>query len=89
MGILRGTERLFGETLPETLEAEFRRYANLERKDAIAAIAAAIRERGDVRAAVWFLTQTAPLLTASEAHAVIAERAQPTMLPRALSAVKS
>lgn len=88
MGALRGTEKLFGETLPETLAEEFRRHANIERKDAIVCIARAIRERGDVRAAVWFLQQTAPLMTRDEAQAAgVFDRTQPTMLPRKLSVV--
>lgn len=91
MGSLRGTQRLFGETMPETLASEFRRYANIERADAIQCIGNAIR-KGDVRAAVWFLTATGKLLTADEATAqgvIGPERSQPVMLPRNLQVVEA
>lgn len=92
MGVLRGSQRLFGETMPETLAEEFKRHADLDRRDAILCIARAIREKGDVRAAVWFLTASGKLLTAAEAQeagVIGPERSQPTMLPRTLAVVET
>ena len=95
MGALTGTKKIFGgNPNPRRLADEFREHAQFERKEAIECIARAIREKHDVRAAVWYLANAVMPVTngdgAETIDAFIApERTQPPMLARNLAVVNS